>query len=61
MVLKIKWQSFNYFSVIGIYADRAAKANCFAENRSKKLQLVADLCQLKSNRSFFRDENFLLL
>ena len=45
-LLKIKWQSFNYFSVI-YYADRAAKAIRFAENLIKKVQLVAELCQLK--------------
>ena len=35
----------------------AAKANHFAENHIKKFQFVAELCQLKSDRSFFRDEN----
>ena len=44
--LKIKWQSFNYFSAIVIY-NRAANVNHFAENRIKKFQLVAELCQLK--------------
>ena len=30
-----------------LYTDTAAKANRFAENRIKKFQIVAELCQLK--------------